>query len=124
MHIQSPMRTLATPGILSQGIMTVFDVYYGLKPAKNRTYAQLDRNLGVPFGSINDGQHVALKRLSGIYIREFNKWAEKVGFKARVALVSIPSSVPEECYHSRPMIQVSCWWEEWANARRELPYQI
>lgn len=107
---------------------TWFDVYYGLKPAKNRTYGQLNRKLGVPFctnaGEISDGRNVALKRLSGIYIQKFYEWAENVGFEGRVALVPIPSSVPEECYHSRPMIQVSKWWEEWANAKKGLPYRI
>ncbi|WP_394166288.1 hypothetical protein [Photobacterium piscicola] len=106
---------------------TWFDVYYGLKPAKNCTYRQLNKNLGVPFctnaGTISDGSNVSLKRLSGIYIKEFYKWAEKVGLEGRVALVPIPSSVPEECYHSRPMIQVSIWWEMWANKER-LPYKI
>lgn len=107
---------------------TWFDVYYGLKPAKNLTYSQLDRNLGVPYctraGQINRGNNVALKRLSGIYIKAFYDWARNMGFEGRIALVPIPSSVPEECYHSRPMIKVSEWWEEWVNAEAGLPYRV
>ncbi|MCK8073978.1 hypothetical protein [Vibrio sp. 1CM23M] len=107
---------------------TWFDVYYGLKPAKNLTYRLLNRNCGVPYctsaGKVNDGSNVALKRLSGIYIKQFYEWAEEKGLEGKVALVPIPSSVPEECNHSRPMAKVVYWWEEWANAKNNQPYEI
>lgn len=95
-----------------------------IKPAKNLTPAQLNRNESLSFMNSDQTIKIAqsLKSQAGHLKFEFMKWAKQINLTGDVYLVPIPGSSPYECHSSFPMLHIVQWWVEWINKEQNLPY--
>lgn len=109
-----------------EDLFVMISIHRVIKPAKNLTSAQLNRNESLSF--MNSDQTIkfaqSLKSQAGHLKFDFMNWAKHINLIGDVYLVPIPGSSPYECHLSFPMLHIVQWWVEWINKERNLPYTL